>query len=257
VTWVYTGLPGMSRVLRARFTEDAEDRIAQIHEHFKQWNAAVSWVVGPSSYPTLLGEYLSARGFGIHETWMGMAMNLPSSSYPLSLRERAGVRAVAGTSAVLSDDIIPSATSKIDDQLQIREVSDDAGLAAWAGLWADSVHADVDSAVNLFSPANAAGDKRCRYYLGSTGGNPVARAMTFQRNDVVGLYWMSCIAKQNNEEIGVALARRALGDAARGGAKAAVMIVPSYGQSFGERLGFEPYCQFNTFCWPPTSAAVC
>jgi len=248
VTWVYTGLAGFSRVLRARFTEDAEDRVAQIHEYFKQWNAAVSWVVGPSSYPTLLGEYLSARGFGIHETWVGMAMDLPC---PISSDKNAPAPATALTPAL--------SRRERGAQLQIREVEDEMGLAAWAGLWADSVAADVDSAVNLFSSGNAAGDKRCRYYLGWINEKPVARAMTFQRNDVVGLYWISSIVTQNSDEIRMAMARRALYDAARAGAKAAVMVVPSDGQSFSEGLGFKPYCQFNTYCWPPAPsfAAVC
>src|SRR5205085_1704839 len=89
VTWIYTGTPLASRVLSARFTpEDAQDRVAEIHRFFKEWSAPVSWVVGPSSYPPTLGEYLSASGFGNGESWTGMAMdlsNLPSIKTPKGL----------------------------------------------------------------------------------------------------------------------------------------------------------------------------
>src|SRR5439155_2667274 len=77
VMWVYTGFPALSRVMLARFPqEEAEDRVAEIRSYFKQWDAGVSWVVGPTSWPPKLGEYLHSQGFGSSELWTGMAMHL-------------------------------------------------------------------------------------------------------------------------------------------------------------------------------------
>src|ERR1700744_325047 len=89
VTWVYTGYRALSRVMRARFSPDeAEDRVAEIAECFRQWNAPVVWVVGPSSFPPELGEYLGDSGFGNNEIWMGMAADLSAipASVPSPLR---------------------------------------------------------------------------------------------------------------------------------------------------------------------------
>src|ERR1700722_15205064 len=77
VTWVYTGYRALSRVMRARFSpEEAEDRVAEIAECFRQWDARVVWVVGPSPWPPQLNDYLHDAGFNTNETWMGMAVDL-------------------------------------------------------------------------------------------------------------------------------------------------------------------------------------
>jgi hypothetical protein len=230
VTWVYTGGPALSRVLAARFTsEDVQDRVLEILGYFKSWDASVSWVVGPSSYPPGLGDYLHASGFGIFETWMGMAMNL-------------------------------SHLPKIEcpPELDIQHVCDDEGLRAWATLAADPACQDPREAVNVFSPGNAGSDSRCRYYLGSLNGKPISRAMTVRRDDVVGLYWVATMNEHSGKGYCEAMVRRAMQDAAASSAKAIVMAVPSSGQSFCEQLGFKPYCQFNVYNWPPVKRApVC
>jgi hypothetical protein len=222
VTWVYTGHRTMSRVLGARFTsEDVQDRVAQIHGYFKQWDAGVSWVVGPSSYPPALGDYLDASGFGISESWMGMAMDL--------------------------SDLKKYETPK---RLQIQKVDDEAGFRTWATFWENPACENLEGAINVFSPDNAGSDPHCKYYLGRVNDKPVARAMTFRRDDVVGLYWIATLKEHNDQSFSAAMAHQAMQDAAAAGAKTAVMAVSTTGQNFCEKLGFKPYCQFNVYNWP-------
>jgi hypothetical protein len=232
VTWVYTGTPALSRVLGARFTSgDVQDRVLEILNYFKSWDASVSWVVGPSSYPPKLGDYLHASGFGIGETWLGMAMDLSH---------------------------LPVATKQSASALDIQLVSDDEGLRAWATLRAGLAD-DSQEAAYVFSPENAGGDARSRYYLGYLDGRPVSRAMSFRRGDVVGLYWLDTILEHRGKGYRAAMVRRAMQDAAASSAKALVMAAPIGGQSFCEQLGFKLYCQFNVYSWPParTTSPLC
>lgn len=227
VTWVYTGFPTLSRVLQARFPlEDAEDRIAEILGYFKQWDASVMWVVGPSSFPPRLGEYLHRHGFGSLEIWNGMAMDLTT----------------------LPPRLEPA------EPLRIQSVSDQAGLRAWATLSSDvGSDGDPDAAMSIFSPENAGGDPRCRYYLGYRNGQPIARGMTFIRGQVVGLYWFATHPTCHDAGVSATMIHRALEDATAAGAKIAVMPLRPGDESLAAQLGFKSYCQFHVYAWPPSS----
>lgn len=227
VTWVYTGFPSLSRVLLARFPqEEAEDRVAEILSYFKQWDAAVSWVVGPTSWPPKLGEYLHQQGFGSSEVWTGMAMDL---------------------SALAAQDDRPAG-------LRVQTVTDTAGLRAWATLSPDPVELAAegqDGAVGVFAPDNAGGDTRSRYYLAYLDGAPVARCMSFTRGEHVGLYWITTRPEHRGRGIGAAVGHKALADAKENGVRIAVMPASQRGQPLSGRLGFKPYCQFSVYVWPP------
>ncbi len=157
VTWVYTGFPSLSRVLRARFTdESAEDRVQEILAYFKQWDASVSWVLGPSSWPLSLAQTLHAHGFGSGETWTGMAMDLRNGPQPVAT----------------------------PDGLRIGTASDDAGMKTWAGLSAEAQSQNgFDGASGIFTPDNAGGDPRCRYYIGYLDEQPVSRDVFLERRN--------------------------------------------------------------------------
>jgi GNAT superfamily N-acetyltransferase len=226
VTWVYTGFPSLSRVLLARFPqEEAEDRVAEILSYFKQWDAAVSWVVGPTSWPPKLGEYLHEQGFGSSEVWTGMAMDLTA---------------------------LPPQLDR-PDGLRIQTVTDTTGLRSWATLSPDPAeHGDDEGAVHVFAPDNAGGDARSRYYLAYLDGAPVGRCMSFTRGDTVGLYWITTRPEFRDRGIAAAVAHKALEDAHENGARVAVMPASVRGQTLCGRLGFKAYCQFSVYVWPPS-----
>jgi GNAT superfamily N-acetyltransferase len=227
VTWVYTGFPSLSRVLLARFPqEDAEDRVAEILSYFKQWDAGVSWVVGPTSWPPKLGEYLHNQGFGSSEMWTGMAMNLVDLP-PHSPPNAPGVR--------------------------IETVDDDEGLRLWATLSPESAaaHEEAEGSLNVFAPQNAGSETHSRFYLAYVDGAPASRCMSFSRGGVVGLYWISTLPEHRGKGLGTAVGRRALEDARTLGSRVAVMPAPNRGLALCERLGFQAYCQFSVYAWPP------
>jgi GNAT superfamily N-acetyltransferase len=233
VTWVYTGYRALSRVMRARFSpEEAEDRVAEIAECFHQWDAPVVWVVGPSSWPPQLKDYLGDAGFNTNETWMGMAVDL--KLIPPQLARKEGLR-------------IELVTEK--DQLEAWTLMNDE-------MWPGEAR---DGALNIFSPENAGGDPRCRYYLGYVGDQPVVRGMACVRGDTAGLYWIATKPEHRDKGYELALAAHALTEAGSTGAKVGVMPVRGVASPIGDKLGFKPYCQFNVYTWPasPAKTPVC
>jgi hypothetical protein len=227
VVWVYTGVKSLSRVLKPRFLPDqAEDRVDEISACFRQWDATVSWVVGPTAWPPNLGEILSASGYGNSEKWIGMAGGL--------------------TQWVCSPEPITG--------FRVERVSDSRGLAAWAGLGETPVapfEGEQGGAVEIFSPENAGGDARCRYYLGYLNGKPAVRGMTFVRGETVGIHWVDTLLPCNDMGCDRLLMARALGDAIAGGATTAVAVVPDAARWILGELGLKPYCQFRVYSWPP------
>jgi hypothetical protein len=229
VTWVYTGYRALSRVMRARFSpEEAEDRVAEIAECFRQWDAPVMWVIGPSTWPPELKDYLHDSGFNTNENWMGLAVDLQAIPTPAAQKE----------------------------SLRIELVTEKPQLDAWTLLSDEMWPADAKAgALNIFSPENAGGDPRCRYYLGYIGDKPVVRGMACVRGETAGLYWINTKPEYREHGYDLALATRALIDAREGGAKLGVMPVRGPGSTF-EKLGFKPYCQFNVYAWPASPAKI-
>jgi len=224
VTWVYTGFPTLSRVMRARFTdEEAEDRVAEIAECFRQWNAPVIWVVGPSTWPPQLPEYLKDSSFNLTETWMGMAADLATAP------------------------LLPARK----DPLRIELITEADQLKAWTMLNTESWPAEsATGAVNIFSPENAGSDPRCRYYLGYINNKPVVRGLACVKGDVAGLYWISTASEHRDIGYDLALASRALSDARDSGAKLAVLPARDSLTPLCQKLGFKPYCQLSVYAWP-------
>jgi hypothetical protein len=233
VTWVYTGYRALSRVMRARFApEEAEDRVAEIAECFRQWDAPVVWVMGPSTWPPQLSEYLQDAGFNSNETWMGTALDLQAVQAPPADK----------------------------DSLRIELVTEKQQLEAWTLLSTEMWTGDATAgAIGIFSPENAGGDPRCRYYLGYLGDKPVVRGMACVRGDVAGLYWINTKPEYRENVYDVALAARALIDARESGSKIGVMPVRGTASELSEKLGFKPYCQFKLYAWPasPPKVPVC
>ena len=228
VTWVYTGHRTLSRVLKARFTADqAEDRVAEIFDCFREWDAPVSWVVGPTSWPPDLTNLLRESGFDAGQVWTGLA------------------RDVQGDEPSSSDD--PA-------RLVIHRATTAADLATWTTVHsvpADTGRGGPPDSHDIFAPDNAGGDPRCRFYLAELDDRPVARGMAFQSGDVVGLYWLAAAPDCHGRGFESAVVRQAIADARDAGARLAVIPARDHVHQISKQLGFRPYCQFHVHAWPP------
>jgi GNAT superfamily N-acetyltransferase len=232
VTWVYTGHRSLSRVLRARFpAEQAEDRIAEIFDCFREWDAPVSWVVGPTSWPPELATMLRDSGFATTgHIWTGLARDVPET--------------------VLAPVPMPPTFA-------IGRATTAADLATWTTVSGDPGDTDPagggdhTAAPDIFGLDNVGGDLRCRFYLATVDGRHVARGMAYQSGDVVGLYWFAVAPDCHGLGYDVALAAQALADAHHAGARLAVIPARGPIQQLGQQLGFVAYCQFHVHGWPP------
>jgi hypothetical protein len=229
VTWVYTGYRALGRVMRARFnSEEAEDRVAEIAECFRQWDAPVMWVIGPTSFPPELGDYLRESGFQTNEQWMGMAVDLKT----------------------IPDGLAQSGS------LRIERISEKAQLEEWTNLSSENWTSESWTgeaglgALNIFSPENAGSDPRCRYYLGYLNDEPVVRGMACVNGDTAGLYWINAKPKYRDAGYDIALAARALFDARASGTHLGVMPVKTETSPLCKTLGLKQYCQFHIYIWP-------
>jgi hypothetical protein len=229
VSWVYTGYPALSRVLRARFTDaEAEDRVAEIAECFRRWSAPVSWIVGPSSWPPLLPDHLKEAGFQPGETWMGLATDIQSLTLP----------------------------AKNKSPVRIERISEADDLRKWTLLGGEFWPGEsaAAGAVSIFSPQNAGSDPSCRFYLGYLKNQPVVRGMACIKGDTAGLYWIDSVPAHHDAGLDIALATRALADARDAGVSLAVMPSRQSSSPLCQQLGFKPYCQFIIYLWPPNAA---
>ena len=226
VTWVYTGGPALSRVLRAKFLPDhADDRVTEILGYFRRWDAPVAWVVGPASWPPKLGDHLHHNGFGPSESWTGMAADL-SKLKPLTARP---------------------------EGLRIATAGDDASLRVWAELSTITPHGG-DQNAGLFSLDNAGGDRRCKYFIAYQSKQPVARCMTFSNGPALGIYWLETITSMRHKGFASALVHHAIEQTRTAEHTVAVLAASSRAFSLFTKLGFQPYCQFHVYTWPPAPA---
>jgi GNAT superfamily N-acetyltransferase len=237
VTWVDTGHGALSRVLRARFAaERVEDRVAEVIDCFRHWDAPVRWVVGPTSWPPRLGDALQASGFDAGQTWLGLARDLsldPSGPPPAS--------GDAGPAACR----VARATTE-------RELADWSAVGGHGDDGADAPSARTSA---LFAPENAGGEHRCRFYLATLDGRPVARCMSHVQGEVVGLHWLDVVPEHRGRGFRSTVARLAMDEARAAGARLAVLVAPATSQALAGRLGFRPYCQFTVHAWPPSLMA--
>ena len=228
VTWVYTGGPTLSRVLRAKFlAADADDRVTEILGYFRRWDAPVAWVVGPASWPPKLGDHLNHNGFGPSESWTGMAIDLSKLKPPANR----------------------------PDGLRIATASDEASLRVWAGIGESTPQPQGESA-GLFSLDNAGGDRRCKYFIAYKDAKPVGRCMTFSTGSALGIYWLETIPALRQKGVASAIICHALEQSREPGHVAAVLAASSRAFSLCVKLGFQPYCQFHVYTWPPAPSKM-
>ena len=232
VAWVYTGYAALNRVLRARFTEaEAEDRVAEIAECFQKWNAPVTWIIGPSTWPPQLPDALRDNGFTCRETTSGLAADLRP--------------------ALPAPPVIPG--------FRIELITDAAQFELWTVLntepWPGNT---TTAAAAILTPENAGSDSRCRFYLGYLNDQPAVRGMVCAKGDVAGLHWIATGAQQHdwveNSALELALANHALTEARDAGATLAIFTTPEPVSPFCQKLRFQIYCQLTRFTWPADGA---
>jgi ribosomal protein S18 acetylase RimI-like enzyme len=215
-------------VLRCREDEDADGAIARVFSHFHHRAVPFVWLVHPSARPADLESRLERQGFEAVEQMTGMAMdltNLPASP------------------------VVPPG-------VQIYRVTPLDDLALYMEFVAARWHVPVAARPHLALIADtlqigAAGSPN-RGWIAVKDGMAVAKVLTHDAGNVVGLYGMATRSASRGLGLGRALCMTALADARKRGRRLAVLHSTPMALPLYKRLGFREVGQFS-LCAAPGS----
>lgn len=221
-----SGLP-ISRfngIIGPRFRSDAvSERVEVAMSYFQSARIPMCWVLGPSSAPPELEEYLSGHGFTLEQITSGMAIDL-SKVDPEPLPAGLVIRPVKDMGS-LRDFIEISAMS--------FELPDDT-REGWAKI-SSKLHGEPD--VHMF--------------LGVLNGIPVSTSLVVLHDHVAGIYMVATLVRERGKGIGSAMTREPLLFAKDAGRHVAVLEASEIGLSVYERLGFSKLFEFRSLTWMP------
>jgi ribosomal protein S18 acetylase RimI-like enzyme len=203
---------------RARFTTETigpglEKTVAAIRRKI----APPFWLVGPGSAPADLGERLPGHGLRPIDSWPGMALDLGCWDAPEPAGDAPRITSVAGR----------------DD------------LRAWLAVAGPELFARKKLDPDMFHCLLA--QPGISFLTAFDAGIPVATAMTFSADRVVGLYMIATAKAHRGRGLGSAVTVAALRLARDAGSRTAVLQSTASGFGLYRRLGFEEHCRFDVF----------
>jgi ribosomal protein S18 acetylase RimI-like enzyme len=206
-------LPVFNGVTNARFEPaTADDRIEAVLRPFRDGRVEMTWLVGPTSSPPDLVDRLLAHGLAIEEAAPVMACRLSGWSAPA-----------------------------VPPGIETTLVDDDAGFHAameimFAGF--ELPLAALPMVEERYAEYAIGPEAIQRVFLAHLDGRPVATALGFVLDGVVGIYNVATLADARRRGAGRAVTAAALADAARRGATDAILESSELGRSVYEHLGF-------------------
>jgi len=230
--WFFSGMPFhlTNGIMHARFPTDSTEKA--LEERLKQITAPRvprAWLIGPSTYPQDLGNYLQERGWRREDT-PGMAIDLQS------LHEQ---------------PLLPP-------RLTIERVHDGEILKIWLRVM--TVGSELpDKILSLLLDIAARRDFKevpdVHYYLGKLNGKPVATSLLFLRGGVAGIYCVATLPEARRQGIGSALTVAPLLEARKQNYRIGILQSTPMGLNLYRRLGFREYCLFSAYFWSPPEAS--
>ena len=228
--WFDTPIPTLpyNTVIKFNAADDAEQRIDEIFEHYRERNVPFAWIVHPSAQPRDLDARLQDRGLEEAEVAMGMAMEL--DALPALDEAPAGIE-----------------IEEVDEESDVMEFLE---LAAWR--WevpADAVHhlADLEAAFKV----GAAGSP-IRAWLARRDGVAVSKATLCLDAGVAGVYGVATRPEARGMGLARNLTLAALRAARSAGYGRAVLHSSPMARSLYRSIGFREYAPFKVFA-PPRS----
>jgi ribosomal protein S18 acetylase RimI-like enzyme len=222
---VDSGLPSdtFNKVARARLTEaDADRRIAEALEYFRNAHRPFAWWVGPCARPLDLEKRLEAHGLRVAEFELGMTLEMAQ------LPERY--------------DTPPG--------LATRRVRTTDELADFAAVLADSGESPAPAVGTFFraaAPILLAEDCPMRLFLGYLDGEAAATSELFVGGGVAGVHMVATRVAFRRRGLGLALTRAALNEAQSLGLTTATLEASEQGRGVYSRLGFRARCHFAEY----------
>jgi GNAT superfamily N-acetyltransferase len=132
-------------------------------------------------------------------------------------------------------------------QLELRQVTDDAGAADFATVAIDSYQslgmaAEIGS--KIFTTHGRC-IRPCNYIaVGYLGGVPAGCAMVMLSHSVAGIYWVGTIRSARGKGIAEACTRAVTNEALRRGAQFVVLQASTFGEPLYRRMGFREITRY-------------
>jgi GNAT superfamily N-acetyltransferase len=214
----------LNGVIDPRFgTSDLSERTEAAMSHFKKTGLPMRWVLGPSSTPSELDDFLLNHGFVSERKTPGMAIDL-------------------GT---VNREPLPSG-------LEIQQVEDRESLRTCGDTMADGFEIPENIRGGWRELIDGYGmSSTRRWFLGLLNGEPVAVSLLVLHGDVAGVYNIATIPVARRKGIGTAITREPLQIAKDVGYGVAVLEASEMGLPIYRRLGFKELCEFRTYVWSP------
>ncbi len=227
--WCSLAIPaaGWNRVPRAHLApETVDERIEWVIEQARALHVPFLWDIGPSMWPTNLGDHLLRHGLtdAGEEPAMGIALaDLP--------------------------DVLP-----LPDGVTVERVRDRATQEQWVrvscegfGMSASLIEAEIVAmAHDDLGDAGVA-----HYYLARLHGEPVATAALTPAAGVAGIFAVATIEAARGRGIGTAVTMAPLLDARARGYCVGVLQASEMGYPVYARMGFTEQFRYHAYLWRP------
>lgn len=230
-----TGVPyfRLNGVIDAQILpEIAEETVKKIISSFRENNLPFMWIIGPSSSPNNLREYLLKNKLISVVKPPGMALNLKD----------------------LPDEMKP-----VPD-VEIIKVADAKALKTYINVGIIGLEWPKDItygflqqvAKRFFLPDNRTHSAYIAYYKGK----PAAISRVFFGGGVAGIYRVTTLEEARRKGIGTAVSLVSLYEAKELGYEIATLIASDLGLNVYKKIGFKEYCRFEMFVWSPQSNEI-
>ena len=220
--------PMFNRVEKTNLTpETADQRISEIKSVFAASETPFTWSINPDDEPKDLASNLEKAGFKRDET-RSMAIEIKDLMIP---------KCPEGFTVE-----IPKGTKEVD---------------AWVRLMLDAYGMGsgyTDTVVKMVHSQSRRGDYF--YYTGLLYGLPVATAMTFLSDGVVGVYCVATDPSARGKGIGSYITAVSLLDAKEEGYEVSILHATRMGYPVYERLGYREICRKVTYSWAPSQLST-
>lgn len=230
--WFFSGIPFhlANGMMHARFPSDGVEEAFE--ERLKQVTAPrvpLAWLIGPSTHPKDLGNYLQERGW-MRDDAPGMVIDLQSLHEQPLLPPHLAIERVHDGETLRTWLRVMTAGSELPDEI----------LSLLLDIAAKRDFKEVS-------------DVHC--YLGKLDGKPVATSLLFLGGGVAGIYDVATLPEARRQGIGSALTVVPLLEARKQGYRIGILQSTPMGLNLYRRLGFREYCLFSAYFWSPPEAS--
>lgn len=210
----------------------AKETVKEIVSSFRERRLPFIWILGPSSSPDNLREYILNNELIFIIKPPGMAFNLNN---------------------------LTEEKKEIPD-LEIIKVEDGRTLEAYMDVGLTGLEWDKDTTWAFLKEVATSfylkKDPKHSAFVAYYKGKPVAISKAFYGAGVVGMYRVATLEGARGKGIGTAISLTPLYEAKEKGYQIATLISTEIGFNVYKRIGFDVYCDFEIFGWSPDSNEV-